>query len=301
MIIPIANKRVGRLLHGLFIRLVRCLAAVSTVDAADRVMQDLAAWYPLGPGVEDRSGNELHGQRYGCLPTEYRYLRRHSALELDAYASCVDLPSAETIFVLSPDACTVAGWFRTESLQSDGVTMASDYNSSGWDTRFVFHIAQFIDGRLHATIRKQHLSEWDCVSIDPVPLGEWHFFTFTVSKVSGVCRLYLDGELQQELAIETNVDYIENVPVHLGKSIFQSVDHVLYTGALDDVRFYRRDLAAEEIADLFEVSLISGLTAHYPLYCNAYYASGQALHGPPPPCQLRIRPVRRARSRRKLR
>ncbi len=129
---------------------------------------------------------------------------------------------SETILCLDPRACTVAGLFRTDSLQGDGVTLVSDYNSSGWDTRFVFHVSQYIDCRLHATIRKQHLSEWDCASNYPVPLREWHSFAFTVSKFSGVCRLYLDCELQQELAIETDVDYIENVPVHLGKSIFQA-------------------------------------------------------------------------------
>jgi len=278
MHISSASMRIGRVLSGLIVVMTALIAAVSA-NAADRVMQDLAAWYPLGPGADDRSGYELHGDRHDCGPAEDRYLRRLGALELNGQSSWITLPSAEDIFGTDPSAITVSFWLSTTSLNGDGVTVVSDYNSGDWDTRFGFHIWQYVDGRVHATVRKAHLQEWDCATIDPVPLGEWHFVAFTVSKVSGVCRLYLDGELQQELAIATDVDYIEGVPVHLGKSIFQGSDHGLYPGVLDDVRFYRRDLTPAEITDLFQVSLISGLTAHYPLDGNANDASGQGLHG----------------------
>lgn len=209
-----------------------------------------AAYYACDGNAVDSSGNGHNGLANGCQATADRFGRRLEALQFNGLDNWIDLPTAEAILGADPDAWSVATWFRTAALDTHMV-LISDYNSGGWDTRFGIQIEQYKDGVVHASVRKQHMLQWELTSASSLPLGSWHHLAFTASKTTGMIHLYIDGVLADESPFDTDVDYIEAVPVHIGKSIFQGLDHLPYNGDLDEVRLYDRALSEAEVAWLY--------------------------------------------------
>jgi hypothetical protein len=237
---------------------------------------DATAYYPLDGDAHDISGNGYDGVLAGGTVAPDHNGIPTSALSFDGLDDGITLPAAETVLGANPEGWSGVFWMNPVDTEESEVVMLTDYNSTGWDTRFGIFVCRRADGYVHAVIRKDHLEEWDCVSDLPLPAGEWHLVAFTASKTTGIMRLYIDGMLHDEKTFDTTVDYIEDVPLYIGKTYWLGGYTHFYPGALDDVRLYNRTLAADEVADLF---LRTDTVAYYPLDGDAQDLGANGYHG----------------------
>ena len=97
-----------------------------------------------------------------------------------------------------------------------------------------------------------------------IPSGRWHQLMVTYdgsSKAAGV-KIYLDGELQPvEVILDNLAGSIRNrEPLRIGRR--QS--SASYTGLIDDVRLYDRQLTAKEVGNLATGQLLRGIVTRSP-------------------------------------
>lgn len=83
------------------------------------------------------------------------------------------------------------------------------------------------------------------VSNPSFPIGSWHHIAVTYNFITGLMRLYLDGE---------TVAFTASVPLQTGRvgNAFFPIFNL--NGSADDMRLYSRDMAPEEIRELYQKS-----------------------------------------------
>jgi hypothetical protein len=82
-------------------------------------------------------------------------------------------------------------------------------------------------------------------------LDQWHHFVFTVDRASGKAKLYMNGIYQTELDISAySVGDISN-SLALSIGAAGSGGYLAWPGKVDDVRIYKRVLAADEVTQLY--------------------------------------------------
>ena len=75
----------------------------------------------------------------------------------------------------------------------------------------------------------------------PLTVGEWHHLAATYSLLGKRVRVYVDGKLQTDHALDYGAMLLTTDPVRLGTGTL---------GAIDDVVVYPRALSPEEVAKL---------------------------------------------------
>ena len=91
--------------------------------------------------------------------------------------------------------------------------------------------------------------------------GYWHHVAAVYEKPTVVkdtlCSIYVDGELDATEAVNDNhfLDLDPLAELRIGRNFREAYN---FTGALDDMRVYRRALSAEEIKELFDQGIVNG-------------------------------------------
>ena len=256
--------------------LVATAGKTNAVPGDKGLRQGPVGSYPLDGGAEDFSGNDYNGTMYGTTPVADRNGMSDSATEFDGIDDSITLPNVTAMFGTSPSGWSSSIWVNFSEDDAEEEAVMADYSSDAWDERFGLYVSRYPDGYVHAVVRKQHLEEWNCPTLAPVPIETWHMITFTVSMQSGVARLYLDGAPQSEQTIDTSVDYLDATPLYIGTVYWLGeFTHFLH-GTVDDLRLYDRALEPAEVGDLFDGS---DAVAYYPCDGNALDYSGNGHHG----------------------
>lgn len=208
------------------------------------------AYYPFEGTTDDEEGENDGMPSPGVIYTEGVIGR---ALSLDG-ANWVDLPNGSTVFGDHPGGYSFSGWFKMSQVQES--IILSDYRSGGWDGLYGIQLVIRSDQLLESTLRytnedNSHVG-YGVRSIQAIDPEVWTFFTVVVDYDNKLFSMYLDSQLQMEEQIYTGVDYITDSPIFVGKSIFLGEDHMLFTGEIDELRFFNRPLLPSEIESLFQ-------------------------------------------------
>lgn len=190
----------------------------------------LIAHYKLDGNVNDYSGYGRHGINHGALVNEDGKIGKCYKLDGLGYIS---LP----VSLSASDVGTISMWYNAESAYNYNTLWDTSLNADQWECWI------YANETIATRIR------W-AISTVKFPIGSWTHLTFTWDR-AGSQRLYLDGELKSETAV--NGWALSGNEVNIGGKL-----NTKGKGLVNDVRIYDHALSEREVRDLSQ-----GLVLHY--------------------------------------
>ncbi|MHC4700763.1 MAG: LamG domain-containing protein, partial [Planctomycetota bacterium] len=200
---------------------------------------NLVAWWKLDDDrsgiVVDSSGNDHHGTLGG--DPQYVPGFDGDALELDGSGDFVRMDGYKGI--LGTSAFTIAAWIRTS-----GNGQIVGWGNTGTNRRAEFRVN---GGRLRIETGGGNV-QGDTNILD----DQWHHVAVAVKAnatlSSGDVTFYLDGQDDTRAGTDTDIfDMTANFDVKIGQ-MYDLSSSRWFTGLIDDLRIYDKQLTAEEIA-----------------------------------------------------
>jgi hypothetical protein len=214
---------------------------------------NLMGWWKFNGNGLDSSGNG----RDGVLVRDAHYEAGHEgqALALDGAEDAFTVTGWKGVYSASP--VTVAAWINTTA---DGTMVYWGRNAGR--RRVDFRVSV---GRLRVEHGSGNLQGDSSVND-----GEWHHVALTMPPLAPVSnppvKLYVDGRDDTRDTQDPEGDFFElvdngnNVDLTIGYRVPNGDRY--FTGLIDEVRIYDRELAGTEIRDLFQYGYLA--TAHRP-------------------------------------
>jgi hypothetical protein len=223
--------------------LILALIVVTLFSSAYAVDESLILYLPLDEGAggeaEDSSSYGNNGEIVGNV--KWVEGKIGDALELSPGAY-VELPEIPQYDVTS--AVSLMAWVNTSSV----TTWARIIDKSQWqDNGFDLALSQVTHAPLFEFFVNDTTSQ--ALAITPVDDGKWHFVAGTFGNKK--LRIYVDSVMEREVTSAGSVDIKPNDwPIRLGVEANQSKGQQ-YSGVLDEVAIFNRELSADDIKDIF--------------------------------------------------
>ena len=238
--------------------------ALSISEIQDIFKKDtgLVAQYSFDSNSEkDDSNNDHDGLAKGGLG--YTKGISGQAASFDGGDDYIELPSAEAILGTNPDEWTYSSWFNVSEFSTttsgSGAygTILSDYYSTGGDSLYGVRLSVNSNGdgstgKVQASVRSAGCSGCVINSGVSVSAGEWTYVAVVVSKIKGTLEVFVNGISQGDAALDPDIDYIEDVPMSIGRDFYLGKSWGLFNGSIDEVRIYNRALSGSEVLDLYQ-------------------------------------------------
>lgn len=206
------------------------------------------ALYPLNNTINDVSGNGYDGTLSSTSAGVNRFGTSGSSTSFTSGSSTGTLPVG--LVTAMKDDFTIAYWFNTTmnapgSSQWYGGSALVDAEVCGgttdWGTALIDGGAVCMGiGNPDITIKSSSTAYND---------GAWHFVTGTRNEAAGVITLYVDGV--QVATTSGTATSARTAPTLIGLGRNPCVVGGVYTGALDDVIAYGRELSSTEVSNLY--------------------------------------------------
>ena len=218
-----------------------------TVPEVEITNPNLVGFWTLDEGqgmtAVDWSGHGNHGTLEGDAQWVDGY--ELGALEFDGVDDVIEVPLQPSITFEQGDSFSVLVWINTAVTPNPNDGIVGNYRTSTdpyWlliangDGTANFNARDV--GRTHSTY---------LASLDTINDGNWHHLAGIRDQQAKKLRLYIDGDLVDELD-DTTED------INSGQSIWIG-DHLnrYYEGLIDEVRIYNKALTVEEIAQVMQV------------------------------------------------
>ena len=212
--------------------------------------EGLVAYYPFNGNANDESGNGHHGTPVGATLTTDRFGSEDRAYLFDGNAR-VETPFKPVYG--TGDPLTVSLWMQTDESQiayifgferTQGGQVAADILS---------------DGRVRFTFRDENANETQPISSSLITDGQGHLLTFVRDVATDQIRLYVDGVLKDTVTdiTVTTVNSVLQLAMTIGADLNSTFGFILpFTGKIDEVRIYDRELSDGEINALCDVPAI---------------------------------------------
>lgn len=277
-------------------------ASSASLDDGTSLEQDLVGHWTFDgkdmvSNVADVSGQGNHGTLVGQAATTTVLGKLGQALELDGDDDYVDVGTTDDLNVT--ETVTLSAWIKSDhSFGSDlewaslisrlkngspysGYELGVGGSYAGGSNKAFFHVGG-------------SYSSNSMLGTTAVNDGEWHHLVGIYDGTNSY--IYVDGGLQNSGA-KTNLLNNTGEQLDIGNNYRRSHR---FTGTVDDVRIYSRDLSAEEVAQLYRLgeakfnassdaftqgtTLESGLVGHWTfdgpdMISNVADVSGQGNHG----------------------
>jgi PKD repeat protein len=218
------------------------LGGMHLLQAQLTLTDSLVAWYPMDGNAADSSGNGNHGTPFGAVLTADRSGNPNAAYEFDGTDDYLSLTANQK---MHPDfPISIAAWIKMDDLNHNNI-FQNEQDSTNY---YGFWLSVVMNGRLTLTMG-------DGGFIGPnwrrTKVGNSVLTTGTWYHVAGVARsatdmdLYINGKNDcgyYEGTGNTTVAYSGDDGTS-GRSTGEQYFH----GAIDDLRFYKRELSEEEI------------------------------------------------------
>jgi len=213
-----------------------------SINAEDAVESGgLVAYYPFNGNANDESGNGYDGIVTDAVLTVDRYGNANSAYHFTRTSDRIDISSIPTL-----QEFTLCAWVRPDELLGTSII--------GFDGQYAMIVGAGNDchgttkaGSYAAGIWTGGVRSRDVLLDD----GEWHSIAWSRS-LSGHQELYFDGILVASGDFNAGVIPTSGFGGFIG--LYKRVDGVyssLYSGDIDDVRFYDRVLSSNEVSSLY--------------------------------------------------
>lgn len=176
----------------------------------------------------DASGNGNTGQPYGTTIVDGR--KGGKARTFNGNGDYIEVPP-----IAIPDAITVSAWVYSGNFSQNGFVVTRNPVNTQWALFFAS------DGLL----RWRGAGSSSNVACKAPANRQWHHIAGKQKGTSG--SLYVDGVLRASGTVRA----IGNAPTSITIGRYDTVGFDYFTGRIDEVRIYNRDLSDAEILELF--------------------------------------------------
>ena len=224
--------------------LITTLVGMLLCSYAYAADDSLILYLPLDEGtgdvVEDASDNGNDGEKFGNANWADGKIGKCLDFAAGSYVRVPEIPDYDVT-----DAVSLMAWVKTTSVS----TWARIIDKSQWqDNGFDLALSQITHAPLFEFFVNNTTSQ--ALAATPVDDGEWHFIagTFGNKKV----RICVDGVMEREVTSTGEVDIKPNDwPITLGVE-GNNLSGQPYTGMIDEVAIFNRELSANEIEDIYQ-------------------------------------------------
>ncbi len=231
-------------------------AHIARLSISQILTPGLVAYYPFNGNTNDESGNGNNGTNNGAaISTTDRFGVSNASYSFNR-STFVTLGNAQQILGNNPLVWSYSAWFKTASFNNNWQSVLNDYNSATTDLLYGIRIDLDPQNRIQASIRAANGVDYNTYSIQSINIGQWYNVAVTVDRQSEKLRLYVNGIYQSEVSISGAVNYIENVPLNVGRIVFNGTTENGFDGSVDDIRIYNRALDSSEILSLYHENWI---------------------------------------------
>lgn len=205
---------------------------------------DLVAFYPFTGNTNDSSGNENHGIAYNVTQVADRNGNTNSAYQFDGYQnSYIDCGNTSSLRAIK-DTMSISLWFKA---------------SGGTISPRIIDFGNGLDGFAEYSIIIEPISGNDyklmasyrnVTTSTNIKTDNWYHVVLNISKNKG--DLYLNGTLINSIKGTTSS---LSFPYRNGNLNIGRMNHVAFdafSGIIDDIRIYKRNLSTTEIEYLYK-------------------------------------------------
>ncbi|MFP4242601.1 MAG: LamG domain-containing protein [Chitinispirillaceae bacterium] len=205
----------------------------------------LLAYYSLNGTVQDKSGNELHGNIEEATYSFDRFLQDSSAVRfngIDQYITVVDSPTNN--FDFGQSDFSISTWIKTHSSTIGDDLVKHDVISKGdsYNTGFSLVIFQ---NKICACLGD---IGYDGLSTDTTEINDNDWHHTAVVRESGTVKIYVDGKISYSYFFDGDVTTDRDLIIGKHGTKMQNY----FEGDLDEIGIYNRSLTEEEIISLAE-------------------------------------------------
>lgn len=213
-----------------------CLS--NLIIQAQITTDSLKAFYPFNGNANDETYNGHDGTINGPTLTTDRFNNINSAYDFDGNNDYIELDNEIGKFGTSDFSISL--WYYP---LTSGKYIIVKRNTEGWANFW-----EWTDFRF--TINQNSTNTSSTVDGSSAELNEWHHAV--IVKSSSKFYLYLDNQLVDSTLLSQTYDVTNNNPCEIGAQV-APVSGVVgdFTGKIDDIRFYTKQLDTTEIEALF--------------------------------------------------
>jgi PKD repeat protein len=227
-------------------------AFYAVLVSSQNVANGLQACYPLDNNAQNyaSTGSALNGTLVNVTSTTGHVGNSNTAYRLNGtVGSYIELPDHPGI---KSDSVFFSGWFRLDTLPQLQYLI---YTTNGCVSNFEAYslVAQYDFSVSHYVFRVSKCGS-NCGTkpeinslIAPVA-GNWYHVCFYIT--NSVMKLYVNGVFQSSMAHNVQFGYQAGYSVYLGVTN-QNNYNLPFKGAIDNIRFYNRELTQQEIIQLY--------------------------------------------------
>lgn len=204
--------------------------------------EQLAAWYPFNSNFNDSTGNGYNGTNHGVVFVADRFLSPGKAAHFSGGSSSY-ITTSNTGNLALNDSFSVCFWMKFEN---GGVIIEKDIAGT---VNTDWHIRCDALGKIGINLGTS-ATAWTDSNIND---NEWHLVVFLRNRSNGTLRMYIDAQLDREVTGQTqNLTGTANINIGAWENPTSFAEG--FTGSLDDIRFYKRELTESEIQLLYQGS-----------------------------------------------
>jgi len=175
------------------------------------------------------------------------------AIAFDNSDDYVSVADADTLDVIDSTNFSLTGWFRRTTATTDDVIVAKRNGITAGDTGYIAYLDDATD---KFTLEvSDGTDEYQLESSATFTDSDWHHFTLSWNDSSATSTfLYIDGSYETTTATGTfaNVNSLANaLTLRMGA---ESDNGNPFSGALDEIRVYKKALSASEVWDQYLAS-----------------------------------------------
>jgi hypothetical protein len=200
---------------------------------------NLVAYYPFNGNANDESGNGYDGTIIGATFENDKFSSQNKALYFSGGSSAYVTTSNTQNIVLN-DTFSICFWIKFEQagkiIDRDKIgTTTTDWN---------------IGATTSGSVGLELGTSTGVYSNGKVNDNAWHYLVFLRNRSVGTIKIYIDGVLDQQQGDWLN-DLTGNAQINFGAWDIPGGFNDGFTGTLDEIRFYNRELSTNEIQAFF--------------------------------------------------
>jgi hypothetical protein len=243
------------------------LSLVYALSAQVDLQQSLVAYYPF-------SNNFLDLSNFSNSPVENSGVefvtgingRENEAVYFDGtqdskgYGSYVLIPNAPQLNFNNRKTFAISLWLKIPPVQNCTESAGNDIlskwnNNSNQPYSYSIRMKNQLDAANNGTLSVAVFDtyKYGCAQggggiqgVTPINDDTWHHLLFT-READGYLRLYIDCALEGEIYDGSICNLVNNDPVSLGVRYLGNKQRRPFTGSMDELRFYERQLNSDEI------------------------------------------------------
>jgi len=220
----------------------------------------LVAYYPFNGNANDESGNELHGTVFGSTLTEDRNNIHNSAYTFDGVDDYIRIPNSEFLNFSQDQNFSISLWVNVPESQNNSQSTQNSIIAKEGNAQHQFGYPYTI--RLVNSSNQVAFRRWDGIdcgnestTIEEEARGESQmanqWYHIVALKSGSELLMFVNGSLYDSVIDSTLEGCVtsNDFDIIIGQ---REGDARIFTGKVDEVRFYNRILSVPEIQFLFE-------------------------------------------------